>query len=138
MLIFAVEFSLDCLAMRLNRAVHCSADFRMIEPDSRSGHLTELCLHVLETPYFGISNRKGEIVIPGVPVGRYVMKTWYETALPGILETMSREVNVTENSSTLGVLQVSARPDKTAHKNKYGMDYEPPAPDSPAYEQRQP
>jgi hypothetical protein len=51
---------------------------------------------------------------------------------------MSREVNVTENSSTLGVLQVSARPDTTAHKNKYGMDYEPPAPDSPAYEQHQP
>src|SRR5207248_11299438 len=92
----------------------------------------------LETPYFGISNRKGEIVITGVPVGRYVMKTWYETALPGTLEAMSREVNVTENSSTLGVLQVSAGPDTIAHKNKYGMDYEPPAPDSPAYEQHQP
>jgi hypothetical protein len=92
----------------------------------------------LETPYFGISNRKGEIVIPDVPVGRYVMKTWYETAPPDILEAMSREVNVTENSSTLGVLQVSSGPGTTAHKNKYGMDYEPPAPDSPAYEQHQP
>lgn len=92
----------------------------------------------LETPYFGISNRKGEIVIPDVPVGRYVMKTWYETAPPDTLEAMSREVNVTENSSTLGVLQVSAGPDTTAHKNKYGMDYEPPAPDSPAYEQHKP
>jgi len=92
----------------------------------------------LETPYFGISNRKGEIVIPEVPVGRYVMKTWYETAPPDTLEAMSREVNVTENSSTLGVLQVSDRSNTTAHKNKYGMDYEPPAPDSPAYEQHQP
>jgi len=92
----------------------------------------------LETPYFGISNRKGEIVIPDVPVGRYVMKTWYETAPPDSLEAMSREVNVTENSSTLGVLQVPAGPDTIAHKNKYGMDYEPPAPDSPAYEQHQP
>ena len=92
----------------------------------------------LETPYFGISNRKGEIVITGVPVGRYVMNTWYETTLPGTLEAMSREVNVTEYSSALGVLQESAGPDTIAHKNKYGMDYEPPAPDSPAYEQHQP
>jgi len=89
----------------------------------------------LDTPYFGISNRKGEIVIPNVPVGRYLMKTWYESAPSETLDTMSRETNVTESSSTLGVLQVPAGPTTTAHKNKYGMDYESPAPDSPAYEQ---
>ena len=89
----------------------------------------------LDTPYFGISNRKGEIVIPNVPVGRYSMRTWYETAPPEILETMSHEISVTESSSTLGVLPISAGPATTAHKNKYGMEYEPPAPDSPAYEQ---
>jgi hypothetical protein len=88
----------------------------------------------LETPYFGISNHKGEIVIPHVPLGRYLMKTWYETASPETLDVMSREVNITENSSTLGVLQISDGAIATAHKNKYGMDYEPPAPDSPAYE----
>ncbi|PYV61709.1 MAG: hypothetical protein DMG95_11570 [Acidobacteria bacterium] len=89
----------------------------------------------LDTPYFGISNRKGEIVIPNVPVGRYSMKTWYETAPTETLETMSHEISVTESSSTLGVLPISAGPATTAHKNKYGMEYEPPAPDSPAYEQ---
>ena len=88
----------------------------------------------LDTPYFGISNRKGEIVIPNVPVGRYSMKTWYETAPTETLETMSHEISVTESSSTLGVLPISAGPATTAHKNKYGMDYEPPAPDSPAYQ----
>src|SRR6266481_2504887 len=41
----------------------------------------------LDTPYFGISNRKGEVVIPQVPAGRYTMRVWYETALPETLNT---------------------------------------------------
>ena len=89
----------------------------------------------LDTPYIGISNAKGEVVIPNVPVGRYSMRTWYETAPPKALEAMAHEINITENTSTLGLLPISAGPATTAHKNKYGMDYEPPAPDSPAYEQ---
>lgn len=90
----------------------------------------------LDTPYYGISNRKGEIVMPNVPAGRYIMKTWYETAPPDVLEAMSREVNVTDNSSSLGILRISASAAATAaHKNKYGMDYEPATPDSPGYEQ---
>ena len=88
----------------------------------------------LETPYFGISNRKGEIVIAQVPAGRYMMRTWYETALMESLDAMAREISVTENSSTLGVLEIPAATAASAHKNKYGMDYEPPAPNSPAYE----
>jgi plastocyanin len=87
----------------------------------------------LNTPYFGISNRKGEIVIPNVPAGHYSMRVWYETALPETLNAMAREIDVNENSSTLGVLQISAGPSTTAHKNKYGMDYEAPAPNDPAY-----
>lgn len=89
----------------------------------------------LDTPYYGISNRKGEIVIHNVPAGRYIMKTWYETAPPDVLEAMNREVNVTDNSSSLGILRISASAAATAaHKNKYGMDYEPATPDSPGYE----
>jgi hypothetical protein len=90
----------------------------------------------LETPYYGISNRKGEIVIPDVPVGHYSMHSWYETAPEETLAALVHEVNVTESTSTLGVLQVPAGAAAVAHKNKYGMDYEPPAPNSPAYEQR--
>lgn len=87
----------------------------------------------LDTPYFGISNRKGEIVIPAVPAGRYTMRTWYETAPQDALDAMTHEVSINENTSTLGVLQIPAGPAISAHKNKYGMDYEPPAPNSPAY-----
>jgi plastocyanin len=88
----------------------------------------------LDTPYYSISNRKGEIVIPEVPAGRYTMHVWYETALPENLNAMTKEVTVTPQSSTLGVLEVPASPIVNAHKNKYGMDYEPPAPGSPGYE----
>jgi plastocyanin len=89
----------------------------------------------LDTPYYGISNRKGEVVIPGVPAGHYILKTWAETALPENLNALTREVTVSDNSSNLGELQITAGMVSTAHKNKYGMDYEPPAPNSPGYQQ---
>jgi plastocyanin len=87
----------------------------------------------LDTPYFGISNRSGEIVIPKVPLGRYTMKVWYEAALPATLDALTHEVNVTD-AATLGVLEIPAAVAVNAHKNKYGMDYEPPAPNSPGYD----
>jgi hypothetical protein len=87
----------------------------------------------LDTPYFSVSNSRGEVVIPGVPVGRYSLHLWYETALPETLKALTREINVTKASSTLGVLQIPASRAATAHKNKYGMDYEPATPDSPGY-----
>lgn len=88
----------------------------------------------LDTPYYGISNRKGEIVIPRVPVGQYTMRTWSETALPENLNALTREVAVSANSTNLGILQITGGTTSTAHKNKFGMDYEPPAPNSPAYD----
>jgi plastocyanin len=88
----------------------------------------------LDTPYYAVSNRKGEIVIRQVPVGRYTMHVWYETALPSTLSAMTREITVAPESSTLGVLDIPAGLVVNAHKNKYGMDYEPPAPDAPGYD----
>lgn len=87
----------------------------------------------IQTPYYGVSSARGELLLPQVPPGRYVMHMWYETALPAALSSMTREITVTPESSTLGVLQVPAGPPINAHRNKYGMDYEPPAPDSPGY-----
>jgi plastocyanin len=89
----------------------------------------------LDTPYYGISNRKGEVIIPRVPPGHYTLKTWAETALPENLNALTREVTVSDNSSTLGVLEITAGMVSTAHKNKFGMDYEPPAPNGPGYQQ---
>lgn len=89
----------------------------------------------LDTPYYAVSNRKGEIVIPRAPPGQYTLKIWAETALPENLNALTREVTISDNTSNLGVLQITAGMVSTAHKNKFGMDYEPPAPNSPGYQQ---
>jgi plastocyanin len=85
------------------------------------------------TPYYAISDRYGQVVIPNVPTGHYIQHVWHEDALPEQLSTMTREVAVSENNSTLGLVRVSASALPEPHKNKYGRDYDPPAPDSPAY-----
>ena len=86
----------------------------------------------LDTPYYAVSTAKGEVVIPDVPSGRYELHLWYETALPETLKSLTREINVTDSTSTLGLLQIPAERAQP-HKNKYGMDYEPPEPNTPGY-----
>jgi plastocyanin len=89
----------------------------------------------LDTPYYAVSDRKGEIVIPRVPPGHYTLKLWAETALPENLNALTREVTISDSNASLGVLEITAGMVSTAHKNKFGMDYEPPAPNSPGYQQ---
>jgi plastocyanin len=88
----------------------------------------------LDTPYYGVSNQHGDVVIPDVPVGHYTLKVWYEDALPETLNAMSREITVSESTSTLGALRIATAALPHNHKNKYGRDYDPPAPDNPAYQ----
>ncbi|MDP9161557.1 MAG: hypothetical protein M3O09_15165 [Acidobacteriota bacterium] len=88
----------------------------------------------LDTPYFGVSNNRGEIVVPQVPAGRYTLRVWHETAAPETLDAMTREITISEKTSTLGVLRVPGGSLPIAHKNKYGRDYDPPAPDNPTYQ----
>jgi plastocyanin len=89
----------------------------------------------LNTAFYGISDRRGEVIIPNVPAGRYTLHFWYEAALPETLRALSRELTVSENSSTLGVLHLVADDVPQAHKNKYGRDYDTPTPQNPAYDQ---
>jgi len=86
------------------------------------------------TPYYGISDRRGQVSIPNVPVGRYTLRFWYDAALPDLLPSTTREVNVAEGASSLGLLKLPATGGIQAHKNLYGHDYPPAAPDSSAYE----
>ena len=88
----------------------------------------------LDTPYYGISDARGQVVIANVPGGKYTLRVWYEATPPETLKAMTREVTVSEASSTLGVLRLTEANLSTAHKNLYGRDYDSPAPDSPAYE----
>jgi plastocyanin len=88
----------------------------------------------LTTPYHGISDARGQVVISNVPAGRYTLHIWYEDALPETLKRLTREVAISETNSTLGLLRLTTLGAPLPHKNKYGQDYPPPAPDSPTYE----
>jgi len=88
----------------------------------------------VNTPYYGISDRRGQIVIPGVTPGRYIFRAWYEGGLPDAMNAMTREITISESTSTLGVLRLPASASPATHKNMYGSDYPPPAPNSPTYE----
>ena len=89
----------------------------------------------LTTPYYGISDRRGQVLIPHVPPGRYALHIWYEATLPEQLNAMTREVALSENNPSLGVLRLTGANRIETHKNKYGQEYDPPIPDNPAYSQ---
>jgi plastocyanin len=81
----------------------------------------------VDTPYYGISDRKGNLAIQNVPDGRYELHVWYERSLPDDLKTLTRAVTVSPALKELGTIQVVENPSFTpAHKNKYGQDYTPP------------
>jgi len=89
---------------------------------------------VLKTPYFAISDRVGHISIPGVPAGRYELRLWSEHALPDDLNRLTREVNVSPSTHSLGTISLRAYPNQNAtHKNKYGREYDTPTPPSSLY-----
>jgi plastocyanin len=86
----------------------------------------------VDTPYYGISDRKGNLAIQNVPDGKYELHVWYERSLPDDLKTLTRTVTISQASKELGYIQVPENPSFTlAHKNKYGQDYTPPP--APSY-----
>jgi plastocyanin len=81
----------------------------------------------VDTPYFGLSDRDGNVVIGNVPRGRYQLNVWYERASPEQLRELTRVVTISDSSPTIGPIQIVQNPSFTAaHKNKYGLDYVPP------------
>jgi plastocyanin len=87
----------------------------------------------LSTPYYGISSANGEITIPNVPPGRYQMRVFHASAASADLKAYSREIQVEEGSDSLGEVRLHQDDLMASHKNKYGLDYDPPSPDSPEY-----
>ena len=86
----------------------------------------------VDTPYFSLSDRKGNLTIQNVPEGKYELHVWYERSLPEDLKSLTRTVTITSGSRDLGAINVPENPSfTTAHKNKYGQDYTPPP--APSY-----
>ena len=81
----------------------------------------------VDTPYYGISDRSGNLAIQNVPDGKYELHVWYERSLPEDLKTLTRTVTISSTSRDLATIQVPENPSFTpTHKNKYGQDYAPP------------
>jgi len=89
---------------------------------------------VVDTPYFAVSDARGDISIPYVPAGRYHLNFWEEHCSPKTLHELSRQITVAEDAASLGTihLQESEEP-VTAHLNKYGKQYDPEVFSSPLY-----
>jgi plastocyanin len=87
----------------------------------------------LSTPYYAVSNARGDISIPDVPPGRYAMHVFHPSVAPDALRTLDREVTISAGTSSLGNFSLAETDVLAGHKNKYGRDYDRPEPDTPAY-----
>ena len=91
----------------------------------------------LKTPYYGISDRTGNVVISNVPAGTYGMRMWHERADPAAVDTPIQRIMLSGPSYTFQTVELEEQRNFSRdHKNKYGKDYDPPTPSSPAYGSR--
>jgi plastocyanin len=89
----------------------------------------------VDTPYYAISSRHGNITVSHVPPGKYILQLWREGSSPKVLNGLRREVVVTDADTSLGSLSITEDELPVAHKNKYGRDYEDAQPANSAYPQ---
>ena len=87
----------------------------------------------LATPYYAISNLRGDLRLPDVPPGRYQIQVFHSAVPSDALRALTREITVASGETTLGNFTLAESDVVVAHKNKYGRDYDRPEPDSPAY-----
>ena len=89
---------------------------------------------VMDTPYYAISNRQGEFAIQNVPAGRYQVSVWHERAKPAAGSEFPREVSVSPENAVLARIRLLDSGELSVpHKNKYGRDYDAPAPKGLVY-----
>ncbi len=87
----------------------------------------------VSTPYYAISDARGQIHLAHVPAGRYTLQVFHPSVSPDALHALDREITVMPGESSLGTFTLTESNFDLEHKNKYGHDYDPPDPDSPAY-----
>lgn len=83
---------------------------------------------VMKSPYYAVTGANGQYSIQGVPDGEYTLHIWFERAKPEDLQELSRAVTVSGTVSLPAIGITEAASVSEGHKNKYGQDYEQPAP----------
>jgi plastocyanin len=87
----------------------------------------------LATPYYAVSDAKGDVTIPNVPPGRYEVQFFHPAVAPEALRALTHEITVNSGDATIGNFTLAENDVTSGHKNKYGREYDRPQPDSPAY-----
>ncbi len=104
--------------------------FCNIHPDMSAVVIT------IATPLYAVSNGDGQLSLPGVSYGRYVLHVWSEGMGPET-QPLTREITIGENASSLGVIRIPAATGQSmVHKNMYGREYDEPTPNNTVYEQQ--
>jgi len=89
------------------------------------------------TPLYATAGKDGQLSIANVPYGRYTLHIWSQGMGPENDQSLTRDITIGENSTSLGVIKVpEADGQRIAHKNKYGREYDQPTPDNSIYQQR--
>jgi hypothetical protein len=79
----------------------------------------------LGTQYFAVSNNLGQIRIADVPPGRYRLEVWFERAESPAMAKLSREITVTDATTSLGNIEVQESPLAIPpHTDKRGQQYQ--------------
>ncbi|MCU1241767.1 MAG: hypothetical protein JWO71_2493 [Candidatus Acidoferrum typicum] len=63
---------------------------------------------VVDSDFFGITDKNGRYSISGVAPGRYVLHVWYENATPEFLQALQRQVTIQNDNQTLPTIVVKA------------------------------
>ena len=87
----------------------------------------------LDTSYYAISDVHGDLKMEGIAPGRYLLHVFHPSVSPEALQAAEREITVTTPDNFLGNFNLAESDLEHAHKNKYGREYDPPDPNSPAY-----
>jgi plastocyanin len=92
---------------------------------------------VVDSPYYALSKPAGDISIPDVRPGQYVLHIWGEGSSPEQLRGLTKQVTVSETVHDLGSFRLTETPAlRVSHSNKYDQPYESASPSSPIYVQR--
>ena len=79
----------------------------------------------LRTPYYAISSNDGSLTLSSVPPGEYALNLWAEGVAASDLAAASRQVRITNDSLSLGTINLTRLANSMEHKNKFGEDYKP-------------
>jgi len=89
---------------------------------------------VLNTPYFGTTQKSGAYQFRDVPPGEYTLRFFHERATQATLDSLARRVTVTEGSVSLPAIGISESGYIViSHHNKYGQEYSAPPDDNGVY-----